>query len=174
MYHRNIIYRSLRWWQLTQRRLKYINWRRGPTCEYSAHKRKVNIKGAVLRDFLLQVFSWIMFFQAPEIKIWASFLTALIRYSGAWGKLIHEKNLKSKISWHCPFKCYCAKNNKGMGNCKNQAYILMSNSTEFSFTNGQKRWPQMIFFIWHKFNYNNGKYCSLSDSILIHKVGHFL
>jgi hypothetical protein len=25
-------------------------------------------------------------------------------YSGAWGKLIHEKNLKSKISWHCPFK----------------------------------------------------------------------
>jgi hypothetical protein len=27
-------------------------------------------------------------------------------YSGAWGKLIHEKNqnLKSKILWHCPFK----------------------------------------------------------------------
>ncbi len=25
-------------------------------------------------------------------------------YSGAGGKLIHEKNLKSKISWHCPFK----------------------------------------------------------------------
>jgi hypothetical protein len=24
-------------------------------------------------------------------------------YSGTWGKLIHEKNLKSKISWHCPF-----------------------------------------------------------------------
>jgi hypothetical protein len=23
---------------------------------------------------------------------------------GAWGKLIYEKNLKSKISWHCPFK----------------------------------------------------------------------
>ncbi len=23
--------------------------------------------------------------------------------SGAWGKLIHEKILKSKISWHCPF-----------------------------------------------------------------------
>ncbi len=30
--------------------------------------------------------------------------TALMVYSGAWGKLIHEKNLKSKISWHCPFK----------------------------------------------------------------------
>jgi hypothetical protein len=25
-------------------------------------------------------------------------------YSGAWEKLIHEKNLTSKISWHCPFK----------------------------------------------------------------------
>jgi hypothetical protein len=29
---------------------------------------------------------------------------ALMGYSEAWGKLIHEKNLKSKISWHCPFK----------------------------------------------------------------------
>ncbi len=25
-------------------------------------------------------------------------------YSDASGKLIHEKNQKSKISWHCPFK----------------------------------------------------------------------
>ncbi len=25
-------------------------------------------------------------------------------YSGVWGKVIHEKNHKSKISWHCPFK----------------------------------------------------------------------
>ncbi len=25
-------------------------------------------------------------------------------YSGAWGKLIHEKNKKSKIFWHYPFK----------------------------------------------------------------------
>ncbi len=24
--------------------------------------------------------------------------------SGAWGKVIHENNLKQKISWHCPFK----------------------------------------------------------------------
>jgi hypothetical protein len=26
--------------------------------------------------------------------------------SGAWGKVIHEKNLKQKISWHCPFKLW--------------------------------------------------------------------
>ncbi len=32
------------------------------------------------------------------------FKPALIGYSGAWGKLIHEKNMKSTISWHCPFK----------------------------------------------------------------------
>ncbi len=25
-------------------------------------------------------------------------------FSGAWGKVINEKNLKQKISWHCPFK----------------------------------------------------------------------
>ncbi len=25
-------------------------------------------------------------------------------YSGAGGKLIHEKNQKQNISWHCPFK----------------------------------------------------------------------
>ncbi len=31
------------------------------------------------------------------------FETALVGYSEASGKLIHEKNLKSKISWHCPF-----------------------------------------------------------------------
>jgi hypothetical protein len=24
-------------------------------------------------------------------------------FSGAWGKVIHEKNLKQKISGHCPF-----------------------------------------------------------------------
>ncbi len=28
---------------------------------------------------------------------------AVMVYSDAWGKLIHEKNQKSKISWHCPF-----------------------------------------------------------------------
>ncbi len=27
-----------------------------------------------------------------------------MEYSEAGGKLIHEKNQKQKISWHCPFK----------------------------------------------------------------------
>jgi hypothetical protein len=36
-------------------------------------------------------------------KFSKKFETALMVYSRAWGKLIHEKNQKSKISWHCPF-----------------------------------------------------------------------
>jgi len=32
------------------------------------------------------------------------FEVAIMVYSGAWWKLIHEKNQKSKITWHCPFK----------------------------------------------------------------------
>jgi hypothetical protein len=31
---------------------------------------------------------------------------AFVVYSGAWGKLFQEKNLKSKISWHGPFKFF--------------------------------------------------------------------
>jgi hypothetical protein len=32
------------------------------------------------------------------LRIFDKFETALMGYSGAWGKLIHEKSLKSKIS----------------------------------------------------------------------------
>jgi hypothetical protein len=38
-------------------------------------------------------------------RISKKFETALMGYSVALGKLILEKNLKSKISWHCLFKC---------------------------------------------------------------------
>jgi hypothetical protein len=36
-------------------------------------------------------------------KFFKNFKTTLM-VSGTWGKLIHEKNLKSKISWHYPLK----------------------------------------------------------------------
>ncbi len=36
-------------------------------------------------------------------KFSKEFKTALMVYSGAWGKLIYKKNLKSKISWPCSF-----------------------------------------------------------------------
>ncbi len=47
-------------------------------------------------------------------RIFKKFEMAVIVYSGAWRKQIHEKNQKLKISWHCPFKVkyglpyYCA------------------------------------------------------------------
>ncbi len=34
-----------------------------------------------------------------------------MEYSGAGGKLIHEKNQKQKISWHCPFKLHALLSN---------------------------------------------------------------
>ncbi len=37
------------------------------------------------------------------LNFWKVFETTLMVYSGAWGKLIHEKYQKSKISWYCPF-----------------------------------------------------------------------
>jgi hypothetical protein len=32
----------------------------------------------------------------------------LVLFLGAWGKMIHKKNLKQKISLHCPFKALWA------------------------------------------------------------------
>ncbi len=69
------------------------------------------LKGTVPRDFRLQVFSWISFPQQictstckylREFSI--KFEMILMLLSEAWGKMIHEKNQKQKISWHCPFK----------------------------------------------------------------------
>ncbi len=81
------------------------------------------LKGTVSRDFLLQVFSWCPnkiiktsliedFFHLPTVsttpmvhlelrispRILGKFETARLRYTGAWGNLIHEKNVKSNIS----------------------------------------------------------------------------
>ncbi len=50
---------------------------------------------------------------AVHLELWISLLifkqkfeTSLMGYSGAWGKLIHEKNLKLKISWLCPLSWF--------------------------------------------------------------------
>jgi hypothetical protein len=37
-------------------------------------------------------------------KFSKKFDMTLMLFSGAWEKVIHEKNLKQKISRHCPFK----------------------------------------------------------------------
>ncbi len=85
-----------------------------------ACSNNIFLKGSLTRDFFLHCFSWISVPRAPgyPIRIVSTFLkiceyihefskkfeTALMVYSKAWGKLMHEKNQKSKISWHCPFK----------------------------------------------------------------------
>jgi hypothetical protein len=38
-----------------------------------------------------------------------------MEYSGAGGELIHEKNQKQKISWHCPFKLKIKKQYEAIG-----------------------------------------------------------
>ncbi len=37
------------------------------------------------------------------LRILKNFEMILMLFSGAWGKMIHEKNLKQKSLWHCPF-----------------------------------------------------------------------
>jgi hypothetical protein len=70
--------------------------------------------------FLLKIFSFCHLSTTPGLhlelrispqsfgnfwkKVLEKFETALMGYSGAGGKLTQEKNLKSKISWRCPFK----------------------------------------------------------------------
>ncbi len=75
-------------------------------------------KGAqtkLLKFFCLKIFSiclrsrwhrWCTLSREYLRKFSKKFEMAVMMYSDAWGKLIHEKNQKLKISWHCPFKLY--------------------------------------------------------------------
>ncbi len=44
-------------------------------------------------------------------------------FSGAWGKMIREKNLKQKISLHCSFKLM-NKGNSGLSVCTPIVFII--------------------------------------------------
>ncbi len=73
-------------------------------------------KGAqtkLLKFFCLKIFSichrcrwhrWCTLSREYLREFSKKFEKAVLVYSDASGKLIHEKNQKSKISWHCPFK----------------------------------------------------------------------
>ncbi len=50
-----------------------------------------------------------------------------MEYSGAGGKLIHEKNQKQKILWHCPFKLH------GTSKGGNTRYLLIWTYPEMEF-----------------------------------------
>ncbi len=59
-----------------------------------------------------------------------------MEYSGAGGNLIHEKNQKQKISWHCPFK----EKNLKKATKKEKEYFLYHISTLVNFeSKGIKR-----------------------------------
>ncbi len=56
-------------------------------------------------------------------QIFEKFETVFMKYSGAGGKLIHEKSQKQKISWHCPFKLVKRKEGGGAGKVANVCNI---------------------------------------------------
>ncbi len=72
-------------------------------------------KTKLLKFFCLKIFSichrcrwhrWCTLSREYLREFSKKFEMAVMVHSDASGKLIHEKNQKSKISWHCPFKYY--------------------------------------------------------------------
>ncbi len=47
-------------------------------------------------------------------------------YSGAWGKLINEKNQKSNISWHRPFKLLPRRFLLTIGNTQQFYFVILT------------------------------------------------
>ncbi len=78
------ICRRRRWhrWQICRRCQRY----RQQFCRRCRWYRRCTLNCDYLREFSKK------------------FETVLMQYSGAGEKLIHQKNQKQKISWHCPFK----------------------------------------------------------------------
>ncbi len=81
--------------------------------ENSRRYSQVKVQTKLLEFFCLKIFSichrcqrhrWCTLSREYLREISKKFEMALMIYSGAWGKLIQEKNHKPKISWHCPFK----------------------------------------------------------------------
>ncbi len=62
------------------------------------------------------------------------FETVLMEYSGAGGKLIHEKNQKQKISWHCPFNLSVSDKRQA-----SSFKFTINKQLQFSLTNKQKQ-----------------------------------
>ncbi len=77
------ICRRCRWyrWQICRR----CRWYRQQICHRCRWHRWCTLTCKYLREF------------SKKIKM------ILMLFSGAWGKVIHEKNLKQKILWHCPW-----------------------------------------------------------------------
>ncbi len=83
-WHRWQICRRCRWYR--QQFCRRCRWHRWQICHRCRWYRWCTLTCDYLREFSKK------------------FETILLQYSGAGGKLIHQKNQKQKISWHCPFK----------------------------------------------------------------------
>ncbi len=107
------------------------------------------------RDFRLQVFLWISFPQAPEYTI--KFEITLMLFSGAWGKMIHGKNLKQKISRHCPFnwKWFFPQQAEILEKCQTLRFALKSlcNFLFVDFTTSLYTLNSMFWQWDHEFSY---------------------
>ncbi len=73
------------------------------------------------------------------------FETVLMRYSGAGGKLIHEKNQKQKILWHSPFKRI------HLWIWRDLLLASLSCSCLLEFVLGSSNFPRSLCFLWFWF-----------------------
>ncbi len=128
-------HRYQRHWRQIRHRCRWHRWQIMGTISGCRHL-KVNLKAEIyryvnllpkgsqtklLKVFWLKIFSichrcrrhrWCTLSRENLCEFSKKFEIAVKVYSDAWGKLIHEKNQKSKVSWHCPFKQYNAHDTK--------------------------------------------------------------
>jgi hypothetical protein len=64
-------------------------------------------------------------------------------YSGALGKLIHGKNLRSKISWHCPFKTGKEAKQYNAHTMETKSEVFLGNYCSVKFS-GKKNYKQIV------------------------------
>jgi len=92
------------------------------------------------------------------------FETVLMEYSWDGGKLIHEKNQKQKISWHCPFKS------------ANQVLFLFGGKVERANwtislpVSRRNLWKKIVNLVFTKLY----RHCTLQSIIFMVKVENFI
>ncbi len=111
--HRRQICRRCRWhqWQILEQyqAADTLKWSWRQKCIYMLTLLPKGAETKLLKFFCLKIFSicrrcrwhqWCTLSREYLRKFSKKFEMAVMVYSDAWGKLIHEKNQK----WHCPFK----------------------------------------------------------------------
>jgi hypothetical protein len=101
----------------------------------------------IIKIFCLKIFSichrcrwhrWCTLSREYLREFSKKFEKTVLVHSYAWGKLIHEKNQKSKISWHFHFKLVLA-----------QAYTCLRHKRFIGLVCGRARWKSIRPKIYH-------------------------